>query len=567
MSIPTIEAKASVVPIKQPEGCFSPRSPQSLPELPEDVFLIILRSLHPWDVVRCRRVSKAWRLIFSKAEYLHIKLKEYFRAREVRELSHQGTLAQPPSDAIDWQGIFDKVASRYYHLRNGKVRSIMKYKMAVLDQFNHWYPVTQWDYHESQPGGRLYYEHSTHISRLGGKPYLFRQTFWTYDDGLLVFAPDRGIGEVESGPLQNGYTLYPLAVVDVETGDRVPIPFNMDRKILRNIRLKQRTLVIEWAEKEPFHDLNDSEKVHRHFSTCFDIQPLPHRSEAGIDLSPLWTVAFRSEWKMHFLGLPLNHRDRFFSIHNATHYAVYFWQPNRSMYTGDEEHPLESLSVWDISTPSSYLPSTDPTGQHLPKGKGSGPRVVSKMSFPALDYLGIRQHSSISLMNFHLDSASRSLIWRENTWAAGQGYFDPAERRWCARTVIFPFAGLGPAFCQEWDGSLPPYRGHVSMDSAELLEGELESWFLPIMDVVDEQAGVRFELVETCFSGQTLIENRKVIRIKVNNDREGEEDGGGLWVAMDDRLVDLVSCMGRIAGDERWLVGQSKDMELVVLRF
>ena len=50
-----------------------------------------------------------------------------------------------------------------------------------------------------------------------------------------------------------------------------------------------------------------------------------------------WTIKFRSEFKVHFFGLPLNSRDRFFSVHTRTHYLIYFWRPNRSMYTGDEE--------------------------------------------------------------------------------------------------------------------------------------------------------------------------------------------------------------------------------------
>src|SRR5271155_4969624 len=79
-----------------------------------------------------------------------------------------------PDGAINWQGIFDKIASRYYHLTHGKAQSVTTYKLAALEQLGHWYPVSQWDYHESQPGRRLYHENSIHISRLGVKPYLFQ---------------------------------------------------------------------------------------------------------------------------------------------------------------------------------------------------------------------------------------------------------------------------------------------------------------------------------------------------------------------------------------------------------
>jgi len=262
---------------------------------------------------------------------------------------------------------------------------------------------------------------------------------------------------------------------------------------------------------------------------------------------------------MHFLGLPPNYHDRFFSTHNAKHYAVYFWQPNRSMYTGDEELPIESLSVWDISAHSAYQPSTDPSGKHRPPEK-AGAYIVSRFSFNQLDFFGIRQRSTVSLMSLHLDSQVSSLTVRENVSIEGQGYFDPAERLWCAKTTTIPFIGEGPRLYREWDGSLPPYRGHCSMDSADVEESE--RWFLPIMDVVDSEAGVRLSLVETCFSGHSM-ENKLVVRVKA----EVEDLEGDGWTTLGDELVKEVSGMGRIAGDERWLLGQNERMELVVLRF
>jgi len=97
------------------------------------------------------------------------------------------------------------------------------------------------------------------------------------------------------------------------------------------------------------------------------------------------------------------------------------------------------------------------------------------------------------------------------------------------------------------------------MESADVEESE--RWFLPIMDVVDFAAGIRLSLVETCFSGQS-IENGLVVRVKVET-----EEGGNKWMTLDDELIAEVSSMGRIAGDERWVVGQNDRMELVVLKF
>ncbi|KIX96734.1 uncharacterized protein Z520_07453 [Fonsecaea multimorphosa CBS 102226] len=546
----------------------SPRPPSqtptliSLPDLPEDVFLLVLTHLSAWDVVSCQRVSRSWRTAFSRDEYIRFVLQSYPRAREVRSLPpgalHLHSPCQPQSSQLDWKGILGKVASRYHHLAQGTARVVDRYPMAPVEQLGDWFPVGQWDYHESQPGGRLYYETAaSHLSRIGTKPYLFRPTLWSYDDGLLVYAPAEGN--------EDGYFPQILALLDVEAGQKYPIPFDIRGKIIRNLRLKDRTLIVEWAEKDPFHNLNAMEQVNRHFANCFDVRPITSEHPKSC-----WEVTWRSEWKMHFLGLPPNYHDRFFSTHNATHYAVYFWQPNRSMYTGDEELPIESLSVWDISGSSPYRPSTDPSGKFRPAGKAtSGPYIVSRFSFMQMDTFGIRQRASVALMSLHLDSETLSLTVRENVGVSGQGYFDPAERLWCAKTTTFPFLGEGPRLFREWDGNLPPYRGHCSMETADVEESE--RWFLPIMDVVDTLAGVRLSLVETCFSGHS-VENRLVVRMKADledkiKDFAHVEETALGWATLDDDLTREVSFMGRIAGDERWLIGQNERMEMVVIKF
>ncbi|KAL2401051.1 hypothetical protein ABEF93_000221 [Exophiala dermatitidis] len=531
---------------------MQPSSQVSLPDLPDDMFLLVLRNLAAWDVVSCQQVSQSWRAAFTKPEYIRRVLQRYPRAREVRELPAWALeFRSPQSGKVDWQRILMTVASRYRSLTRGTARRVCRYPMAAVEQLGDWFPVGQWDYHESQPGGRLYYETAAmHLSRIGSKPFLFRPTLWSYDDGLLVYAP------VQAG--KDRYTAFPqiLALLDVATGEKYPVPFDIRGKIIRSLRLKDRTLIVEWAEKDPFHNLNAMEQVNRHFANCFDVCP----GEEGT-----WTVTWRSEWKMHFLGLPPNYHDRFFSTHNSTHYAVYFWQPNRSMYTGDEEMPIESLSVWDITARSPYQPSADPSGKSRPPDQ-EGPHIVSRFSFTDMDFLGIRQHANVALMSLHLDSESLSLTVRENAAVAGQGYFDPAERLWCAKTTTFPFLGQGPRLYREWDGNLPPYRGHCSMETADVEESE--RWFLPVMDVVDADAGIRLSLVETCLSGQSIL-NQLVVRIKTEG--AGEESEGGAAearvVALEGRLTKEVGPMGRIAGDERWIIGQNERMELVVLKF
>lgn len=223
----------------------------SIPDLPEDVFLLILQNLSSWDVVACQRVSQSWRTAFCKDEYIRFALQSCHRARDVRALPPGSLRFQSStldSSVVDWKNVLLTVASRYQNLSQGKASSIDRYPMAPLEQLGDFFPVGQWDYHESQPGGRLYYETAAMHLRIGAKPYLFRPTLWSYDDGLLVYPP----------AICEEYGHFPriLALLDVETGKRYAIPFNARGKIIRNLRLKDRTLVVEWAEKDPFHNLD-----------------------------------------------------------------------------------------------------------------------------------------------------------------------------------------------------------------------------------------------------------------------------------------------------------------------
>ena len=92
------------------------------------------------------------------------------------------------------------------------------------------------------------------------------------------------------------------------------------------------------------------------------------------------------------------------------------------------------------------------------------------------------------------------------------------------------------------------------MESDEI--EEIEKWFLPVMDVVDREADVRFSLIETCFTGM-MIENRGILRVKVL----------GEWKNVVDEVAKEVGVMGRIAGDERWVIGQNERLQVVVARF
>lgn len=148
--------------------------------------------------------------------------------------------------------------------------------------------------------------------------------------------------------------------------------------------------------------------------------------------------------RIHFLGLPLNSRDRFFSTHNKTHYAIYLWQPNRSAW-GDDE-PLEALAVWDITSPSTYCPSQDPTGKGKPEGEG--PNVVRRLSWTDLDFYKIRQRSTPTLRGLELDENHVYVLSEDHRWIAGEQASNDLPRLHMVRTSGIPFA-TGPCWEDE----------------------------------------------------------------------------------------------------------------------
>lgn len=425
----------------------------------------------------------------------------------------------------------------------------------------------------------MYHETASHIQSASRKPYLFRPSLWSYDDGFVVFAPRQteSIQVTESSletdapwrvrdGLGESGEQFVLAVLDLESGSVQDVPFDVTDRVIRNTRLKDGTLVIEWAERDPFHELNLVDKVHRHFATIYDVGRRHGSGEKPE--SAAVSVTFRSEFKIHFLGIPLTARDHFFSTHTRKHFALYLWQPNRSLWTGDEDQPIEALFIWDIRSPSPYRPSEDPGNMRRNQHSHIGPTMTGRFSFRELDFLGIRQRASIALIQLGLEEVeddeeeggSGNVIWKENVFVSGQGYFDPAERHWQSRVTRFPFKAHGPAQVCVGEEELVAYRGTVSMESSALEPGEVEKWFLPVMDAVDRDARVRFALLETCFSGLGAI-NRVEIRIKVGEEEDGE------WQSLDGAAARELIATGRIAGDERWIVGMNAMLELVVGRF
>lgn len=144
--------------------------------------------------------------------------------------------------------------------------------------------------------------------------------------------------------------------------------------------------------------------------------------------------------------MPLNSRDRFFSIHSATHYALYLWQPNRSAWGEDE--PIEALAIWDISSPSSYRPSEDPTGTSKPSDDLEGAKVLRRLSFAELDFYKIRQRASPTLRELELDESNVYVIEEDHRWMTGAQSSMTLPRLHKVKTVGIPLAA-GPRWEDE----------------------------------------------------------------------------------------------------------------------
>lgn len=458
---------------------------RDITELPRDLFLLIIWYLSPRACVRCRAVSRRWHAAFTSEDISLLLLRWNIpRCRELRLAAAaasgsfltakfppnvQAELEEVAAQPHNWSPTFADVARRYFYLNKGRPRVVEKLELAPSSQ-EHGSVFSFW--------GVAHWNRFLRVS-YGTCNFHYPDPVWWYsqEDGVLVYPaalevpPDRCDGHV-------------YHILDLATGQRVPVPFDVRARHVRRVRLAQGVLIFEWAEALPYHQLNDREVVHRHFVTAFDVIRKPSGAAAG----RTWMVEFRSEWKLHFLGLPLNRSDRFFSAHTATHYAVYFWQPNRSLYQDD---PIEQLAVWDISSPSPYRPSEDPQGgkrpavaraPSLPTGlwngqkstsagdiRGlvdttaklktprraslaiatAGPQVIRRMAWRELDFYGLRQRATPRLRSLALDSQNLYVIEEEHRWADGQHSSLSPPRVHLVRSTGIPVIPAPTPFTQE----------------------------------------------------------------------------------------------------------------------
>lgn len=520
--------------------------------LPQDIFWLILELLKPVDIACCFAVCRAWNEAFGNPFTLLPVLKKFFPfAREVRKLQEDGSFGDPYpllATGNDIRTIFSRVACRYHHLNHGgKPRSVQEF--ALCEDFGaagerEFFPVQPWE---------------SHTSQILTVDWHFPEAFWTYEDGLLVFP-------------SADYHCFLLMNLEEDDYGGTMVPFSITGKVIRRVRLRHRVLVIEWAEPIAFHWLNDTDGVHRHFATAFDVRRRETSStdnNVNDERGSTWSVTLRNEWKIMSLGHPLSEIDRFYSSHTNTHYVVYTWQPNRSLYTADDDAPIECLTVWDISNPSTYRPSLDPTGRvkeelyNTANGDSAGPFMVSQFSFRELGFYLVRQRGRPRIQNLKITEDAQSIEITESviTQFPLRPRFDPHAWVVDVHKVTFPASGIGPCWRRKSSSLFPPYRGNGSLRSSYPLtaasngkDNGNEPWYTIISEAADLDAQVFFRLH---FLPTLLPELHMALSIRTPS---------SCLMAHLPEFFRLFA-KGKIRGNERFLVGEDYMGQLVVYRF
>ena len=527
-----------------------------LPDLPTDLFLMVTRFLDPIDVIHCRRVSKSWHREFIDESFLReILVREYGYTQEVRaierleSLEFENMLDKPYFDDSGqfqnvWRNAFDRVLARKIAIKSGKPRSVTKLdlrselkilgKQAGTPDIR--FPIIPWDrYRKSRRDSSMWYG-----SRV---PTDLLETEWTYDSGLLVYAD---MIEIQS-----------YVLLDIEQDTISIVPFDIKDRIVRRVRLKHNLLIFEWAEKESYHRLNELEEIHRHYVTVFDVKS----REDSFPWLTQWKITFRSQWKLHYLGFPLSAKDCWLSDHSTTHYAVYFWQTNRSAW--GENEPIESLLIWDISQPSSHRPSNDYSGGSLVH---TVPPLVKKLSYLDLDFLTVRQRDTPFLRKIALDGHACVYFFEEGCnhemgMHVGHGY--DAGRRdlrdvvW-ERIIGIPVLGYGP----RWEDRL----GKDSTSDGEWHQANLKAQdpSMPLRATCWRYTGmgkgIRNQIVRDDMAGIMYL----VIQRTIGDPEVWVSDSDSWYTEV--HLPLMIWHWNAIDGDERHLIIQS-DEDLHILHF
>ena len=453
--------------------------------------MLIAKYLPPDDLVRARSVKRSWYAVLTRPEACLTFLRHHFpHCREMRlataiddlcavpslaaadaaggnfelrlaiELEQQTLLTAKGVPARDWCRVFTRVTARYHGLRTARPRRIDTLLLAPSeheadDAFGlgantpfRFQGVAPWDF---------YLHHLTQKA-----PLQYPDAQWCYgdEDGLLVYptvAYGGGLNGEEISDIKWNHR-YPYRLRDLETGVEMVVPFDVEDKIIRRVRLADAVLLFEWAEVVLELSTSGPPRPQRHFMSAFDVvrrRSPPTAAAAAATSGPgalwYWQLHARRPLAIFALGLPIHPNHRFFSAHTNTHYALFTW----SVSAGDPAMLFEALRVWATATGTEASPLV--FGAH-----GS-----------ELDAWGLRQTTMPRLRGLALDEANVYLLEEQHPWARGpQGssFHLHRHREHSVRTIGIPLSPPGPdppmagppAFGPVWEQRCPA-KGGIDM--------------------------------------------------------------------------------------------------------
>lgn len=451
----------------------------ALANLPFHIFGDIVFYLPPIQVVSCRRISRIFHEALTTDELCITLISKHFpRSLEGRRLRQ--LLEADDGDSLDrgdWAAVFARLARRYHHL--GRAEPWKTIKVPVLRDATLLQGVATWN----------------RLLSLAS-----RNTFFHYQDPVWTVAPTEGL-LVYPAPKTNSPGAEYRAR-DLATGVEVKVPFGWKGKIVRRLRISHGILAIEWCLNAARKPAGVTGPFHNHYATLYDVRRtgswdgiIPQRP-AGGGAAPTytWKIKFRCEFLMHHLGLPVNTSDRFFSTHNATHYAVYTWQATRfpllTQRNAVWSRPIEQLTVWEIGAPSKYRLSEDVFGI-AQRDPTLGPRVIRSMENSQLEAWSVLQGRKPWLRTLALDDctwdASRSTACghvffteEEHRWSSGGHSSESLPRFHLVKTTGIPLIGEGPRWVDECRGGTeaniqPSRRSRWRRHATETYEEEEDS--------------------------------------------------------------------------------------------
>lgn len=445
----------------------------ALANLPYYIFSDIILYLPPIQVLRCRRISRIIHEALTRDELcITLILKHFPRALEGRRLRQLLEADDAESlDQGDWAVAFARLTRRYHHL--GRAEPWKKIKVPVLRDAKLLQGVATWN----------------RLLSLAN-----RNTLFHYQDPVWTVAPTEGLLVYPAPKTDHSRPEYRAR--DLATGAEVRVPFGLKGKIVRRLRISHGILAIEWCLNTPRKTVGATGEFHNHYATFYDVRRtgswdgiIPQRPALdGTTPTYTWKIKFRCEFLIYPFGFPVNSVDRFFSAHNATHYAVYTWQATRFPHptSNNTAEPIERLTIWEIG-PSTYRPSENVFGIAR-QDPTVGPRIIRSLAGFQLGAWSVLQGTRPSLRTLALDDctwdASRSTACghvffseEEHRWSSGGHSSERLPRFHLVKTTGIPLIGEGPGWVDECRGGTeaniqPSRRSRWRIHATETYEEE-----------------------------------------------------------------------------------------------